>query len=321
VAPNKIVVAKVDPAKDPYNAKILEYNVKLLKQVKVDGEPLEVERIEYPMRNGKFWSPYTNTILANNLLLMPVYKSDPPELIRKAIATYKRLLPDHHVDTVDLTTMQKLEGALHCMSINVPNYAKIPRGVLTLQQARALARKKGYVKKTTKPAKPALVNSTPKNKASNSKPAKSSTGELQLSAKSNDAPKLAGSNLSDSNDQSEAPSLFPSEQPKKQKPETSMVSRSQNNVSTVQKRDDSQVAAVMTYRRNFVDASRRFSIDAYAVGFQGRNVVLLETGKTSEVMIELAKLCLEDREWLTKNANKIRANGLKVKNYVNVNGL
>jgi len=310
VASNKIVVAKVDAAKDPYNAKILEYNVKLLKQIKVDGEPLEVERIEFPMRNGKFWSPYTNIILANNLLLMPVYKTDPPALVRKAIATYKRLLPNVHVDTVDMTTMQKLEGALHCMSINIPKYAELPSGILTVEQARMLAKKKGYVKKT------------PKSKLAQNTPIKQPEAV---------ATKWVDTGSSNSN-QTIAPKLSP-EKVEKKSSKSSLASGSNNsgmskrnvtsnrNVLKKKPEADSQVSAVMTYRRNFVDSSRSFMIDAYAIGFKGRNVVLLETGKTSEVQIELEKLCNEDKEWIARNASKIRANGSKVKKFVNTNGL
>jgi len=145
VTDDTVVVAEVDPKLDPQNAKILNYNVNLLKQVEVDGNPLKVERIKFPPRNGKYWSPYTNIIMANKLLLMPVYDADPPEMIESALKVYRRLLPDYHVDTVNMTSMQKLEGALHCMSINVPSYANLPQGIESIQQARKAASEKADV--------------------------------------------------------------------------------------------------------------------------------------------------------------------------------
>ena len=136
LAPDLIVVAAVDPRRDPANARTLDQNAALLKTVTVDGQPMRVERIQIPPRQDKYWSPYTNVILGNELLLMPVYDSDPPALVSAAMATYRRLLPGYHVDTINLTSMQKLEGALHCMSINVPQFADLPKDLISVERAR-----------------------------------------------------------------------------------------------------------------------------------------------------------------------------------------
>jgi len=139
LAPDHMLVARVDPRADPVNARILDENAKFLKTVQVNGRPMRVDRIEIPPRQDKYWSPYTNVIFANDLVLIPTYKSDSPALVNRAVQTYRRLLPGKKVDTIDMTSMQKLEGALHCLSINVPKFVELPEGLLNAQQARQVA--------------------------------------------------------------------------------------------------------------------------------------------------------------------------------------
>ncbi|MEM9942319.1 MAG: agmatine deiminase family protein [Planctomycetota bacterium] len=138
LAPNHALVAKIDPRSDPVNAKVMDNNVSLLKQIKVDGRPMKVDRIPYPPRKGKFWSPYTNIILTKDLILFPTYQSDPPGLVQQAKAIYQRLVPGAKVDTIDMTTMQELEGALHCMSVNVPAFSELPKDVQTFASAQQM---------------------------------------------------------------------------------------------------------------------------------------------------------------------------------------
>ena len=352
VAEDTVVVADVDSKVDPQNAKVLEYNVNLLKQVKIDGEPLKIERIKFPPRNGKYWSPYTNIILANNLLLMPVYDSDPPAAIEAALDVYRGLLPDHHVDTVNMTTMQKLEGALHCMSINVPDYAKLPRGVMSMNQARAAVNKKGYVSKTKlnlsstskKPnktpnrpqpkEKPEFVNS--KKNSDSSRDLEAYKGSLNVANLNREpTPSLASEKPTDSDSESSLPPIVGPEKLAEKQPSDSesasppivdsekLVEKQQLSIPKIEKSqiDESQVAAVMTYRRRFIDDSRRFSVDAYAVGLRSGRVLLRHVGNPRELALPIERLCEEDRKWLYKNANKIRRNGEKVKQFVISNGL
>ena len=145
LAADQVLVAQVDPRQDPVNAQILDNNARKLAKIKVDGKPLRVERIPVPKRDGKYWSPYTNIILSNKTILMPVYKSDPPSIVKNAVNVYKRLMPGFKVDTVDMTTMRKLEGALHCMSVNIPKFAELPDGVMTFKQARKVAGNPGQL--------------------------------------------------------------------------------------------------------------------------------------------------------------------------------
>ena len=124
----EVLVAKVAPRLDPVNARILDQNVRRLQRIRIGGEPLKVRRIPVPVRRGTSWSPYTNAIIANKLVMMPVMQTDDRAIIRDAINVYREALKDHRVATVDITSMAKLQGALHCMSVHVPHYADLPDG-------------------------------------------------------------------------------------------------------------------------------------------------------------------------------------------------
>lgn len=138
----EVLVAKVDPRMDPVNARILDQNVRRLQRISIGGEPLKVRRIPVPVRRGTSWSPYTNAIIANKLVMMPVMQTDDRSTIREAINVYREALKDHRVATVDITSMAKLQGALHCMSIHVPHYANLPEGrMVAYKQAVDWAKK------------------------------------------------------------------------------------------------------------------------------------------------------------------------------------
>lgn len=143
----EVLVAKVDPRLDPTNARILDHNARQLKRITIDGTPLKVHRIPIPARRGTSWSPYTNVIIANKLIMMPVMQTDDRTTMQEAINVYRRVFPDHRVATVDITSMAKLQGALHCMSIHVPSYVEMPKKKLVsysraLQWARKYETKK-----------------------------------------------------------------------------------------------------------------------------------------------------------------------------------
>ena len=131
IAPNRAVVASLERWQDPINSAILDQNARRLQEVRINGKPMEVHRIKVPPRQGTYWSPYTNVILANNLLLMPKFDSDPPAIVQNAIATYQRLLPGYTVKTIDMTSMKALQGSLHCLSLNLPEHAPWPKTFYT----------------------------------------------------------------------------------------------------------------------------------------------------------------------------------------------
>jgi agmatine/peptidylarginine deiminase len=143
VSPEKVLVAKLaDPRRDPMNARVLDYNANRLSKIKIDGKALEVVRVPIPPRVGTSWSPYTNVIIANKLVMLPVMKTDDRKVLRQAVEVYRQALPDHRVATVDLTSMAKLQGALHCLSVNIPKYAPLPKKLVPYEKVRVWAERK-----------------------------------------------------------------------------------------------------------------------------------------------------------------------------------
>ncbi len=141
VARDHALVAKIDPRQDSSNSKILDYNAQLLATQVVDGRKLQVSRIPIPPRDGNTWSTYTNAIFTDRMVLIPTMKSDGNQYIQQAVETYHRLLPGHHLATIDITSMKKLQGSLHCMSLNLPAIAPTPKRILSYAQATQLVSK------------------------------------------------------------------------------------------------------------------------------------------------------------------------------------
>ena len=306
LTPDHMLVARVDPRVDPVNAQILDENARFLRTVKVDGRPMRVDRIDIPPRQGKYWSPYTNVIFANDLVLMPVYKSDSPALISRAIQTYRNLLPGKHVDTIDMTTMQKLEGALHCLSINVPKFVELPAGTLTAGQARQVVA--GTL--ALPQPKRLLVN---KNIREGRDP-KSSKFRRNAQPKTQPQP-LA----------SQEPVMITGEVITGEFEDVSSASGgSSTNVSTntpKSKVDTAQLAAANTYRRVFVSETGEFSLDAYAVALSRGKVHLMRNTDRRVIPVDIQRLSQEDQAWIVKNTASIRTNGPLVRKFIagNVN--
>ena len=61
--------------------------------------------------------------------------------MKAAVQTYKRLLPNHQIKTVDMTSMDKLGGSLHCLSCPIPSFAELPKDTMSFQQVLALSNK------------------------------------------------------------------------------------------------------------------------------------------------------------------------------------
>lgn len=126
-APDHAIVGWLHPARDPVNANILNRNAQRLANVQVDGKPLRVTRIEFPTPQSRQWSSYTNIILANDLVLLPTFGSDPPALVAAARRVYQQAMPGAVVKTVNLDSMKALQGSLHCLSMPLPDFAPWPK--------------------------------------------------------------------------------------------------------------------------------------------------------------------------------------------------
>ncbi len=127
---------------------------------------MKVHRILIPSSSGTSWSPYTNNIIANDLFLMPVQQSDERQIIRDAVQTYHELMPEHTIATVDTTTLKDLQGALHCMSINIPGYAPLPHSLVEYQRAvRWVADPDDEIKRAATSRRSSSAETFPKSRA------------------------------------------------------------------------------------------------------------------------------------------------------------
>ncbi|MEL6106682.1 MAG: agmatine deiminase family protein [Planctomycetota bacterium] len=127
VAPDHAIVGWLHPARDPVNANILNRNAQRLSGVRVGSKPIRVTRVEFPTPQSRQWSSYTNVILANDLVLLPTFGSDPPALVAAARRVYQQALPGAVVKTVNLDSMKALQGSLHCLSMPLPDFAPWPK--------------------------------------------------------------------------------------------------------------------------------------------------------------------------------------------------
>ncbi len=135
LAVDEIVIAALDPARDPVNAAILNRNANLLANVKVDGKPLKVHRLMLPPRNNKSWSAFSNIIIANDVILMPIYDTDPKQMVEAGVAMLKKVRPECTVETIDISTFRELQGELHCLSMHIPAFAPMPKGMTSFEAA------------------------------------------------------------------------------------------------------------------------------------------------------------------------------------------
>ncbi len=117
--PDTVVVGFYSADADPENAEILDRNAERLRQVVTRRGPLRVVRIPMPSHEDGIWRTFTNCIYANGALLMPTYPTRPEPAERRALATYRRLLPDWTIVPIDVSDMIVNGGALHCISMNV----------------------------------------------------------------------------------------------------------------------------------------------------------------------------------------------------------
>ena len=126
VAPDHAIMGWVHPHQDPVNSQILDRNAKRLQQVRVGDRQMKVTRVQFSPRRGQEWSSFTNIILANDLVLLPVFRTDSPQLIAAARKTYENAIPGCTVKTVHLDSMKSLQGSLHCLSMHLPAFAPLP---------------------------------------------------------------------------------------------------------------------------------------------------------------------------------------------------
>ncbi len=116
-----VVVGRFEPSVDPENQSQLDRVAKEMAVLQTLEGPLRVERIPMPDHDDGVWRTYTNIVFANDVFLVPVYPDYCPDMDQDALATYRRLLPDMRVVGIDCSRLIKMNGALRCITMNVPS--------------------------------------------------------------------------------------------------------------------------------------------------------------------------------------------------------
>ena len=116
-APDTLLVGAYDAEVDPRNAEVLDRNAEFLADIALPGgRRLNVIRIPMPSNHDQIFRSYTNSLVVNGTVLMPVY-TDAREQEGAALEAYARALPEgSRILTLDADRAIALGGALHCLA-------------------------------------------------------------------------------------------------------------------------------------------------------------------------------------------------------------
>jgi agmatine/peptidylarginine deiminase len=126
LAPDVAVISKCDAKRDPENARRLDAIANELANLKTSRGPMRVYRIPLPPPKDTYWRTFTNTIMANGVLLMPTFADVDPQMQTEAMETYSRLLPGWQIVGVRADPLLYGNGLLHCITMDVPGFVKLP---------------------------------------------------------------------------------------------------------------------------------------------------------------------------------------------------
>jgi agmatine/peptidylarginine deiminase len=154
-----VVVGACDPVIDPLNAQILDGNAARLAGLHLKNGPLRVVRVPMPPKDDGVWRTHTNVIFANGTLLVPIYPGVDPDGERVALDTFARLLPRWDVVGIDASALIECDGALHCISMNVP--AQGGRGRAAPRLAASSGSRRSAVPRAASRSLPALAPARP----------------------------------------------------------------------------------------------------------------------------------------------------------------
>jgi|GEM_PF-2460115 len=123
VGPNTLLLGAYNEGEDPMNATLLERNLERIERFAEASEwPLEVIRVPMPpaRRSGAYPS-YTNSLILNDLVVIPVYPSQ-DRYEGAALEAYQRAMPTgYELVTINADEVIERGGAVHCttMSFNL----------------------------------------------------------------------------------------------------------------------------------------------------------------------------------------------------------
>lgn len=96
------------------NYTILNQNAELLASIPSStGQPFRVERILMPPYTSGISYTYTNSLIVNNQVLVPIYGFETDE---EALNLYRQLMPGYDVQGFDSNIIIPANGAVHCIT-------------------------------------------------------------------------------------------------------------------------------------------------------------------------------------------------------------
>jgi agmatine/peptidylarginine deiminase len=128
VAADTLVVGQADPDENSDYAERLDKIADHLSGLETATGRLRIVRIPMPSSHDTHSRSYTNVVFANGTLVVPLYPETDAHRDRIALDTYRQLLPAWHIVGVDVSRFSHLNGALHCLTCNIP--AAVPAGNL-----------------------------------------------------------------------------------------------------------------------------------------------------------------------------------------------
>ncbi len=110
-----VLVGRYEMSQDPDNAELLDRNAALL-----SAEGYDVVRIPMPDNDDRqIWRTYTNSLVINDLVLVPVYAGDRNHET-EALDIYRSVYPGKTVVAIDSDGLISIGGAIHCVTRTRP---------------------------------------------------------------------------------------------------------------------------------------------------------------------------------------------------------
>ncbi len=117
VGRDTVLVGTYDRYTDPANAAIVDRNAERLASLRLaDGTPLRVVRIPMPAGTYPVYRSYTNSLIINDTVVVPVYRSD-RTFESQALAVYRQAMPGYRVVPVESDDVIQMGGAVHCTTM------------------------------------------------------------------------------------------------------------------------------------------------------------------------------------------------------------
>lgn len=113
-----VMVGSYDPIEEPQNAGILDRNADRLREIRLaDGSNLEVVRVPMPRADYPVFRSYTNSLIVNDTVVVPIYEAD-RRFESRALQVYRDNMPaGYRIVTVPADDVIELGGAVHCTTM------------------------------------------------------------------------------------------------------------------------------------------------------------------------------------------------------------